>query len=568
MKRYPIAALAVAIAGILGGAAHAQKLGPIKIIRPNERPVRPIEAVKNKKATVTWLESLALLKAPTVDAFIEALPVWGAENPRLPDKNQSQSTKLPDETVDGRGYQVTRTRYSLTDTPEEIVTFQPVNGFWLGGLVQQEGMTLGIGSLQEIPVQAQKRASFKVSTNLPTGSNFRLVSQPSESAVGSALGDLMQKGNSLSWGGARTLKVVDNYNEQQASLNLGIGARYLTAKVKAALQSDRHQSRHTVTAAFIERAFTAQADFEGRTRRAAFFHDSFTIDDARDLVKQKRIANWNLPTYVKSVTYGRVVLFNLTSTLSEEKMRTTLQGSFDAVVGSANVNVATDSAMKNASFELRVTQFGGPQNGFHELVPAKGIQNVLAVMNKYLQRPAPLSSMMPISYTINTLRDDQLAAMSVTTDYTVTKYVSNSIGERYKIKMWLDVIGSDDGVADNTVECYGELRVNGDLWWQILRDESEGHKRERGQSLEISEDTGHRKREFKFDRLDGEGIPFKLNLRIMDSDGGSADDLLGTYDLTLDLQAMSKATEPAFYIWRKGKEGTRLMIKVERTELL
>ncbi len=515
MKRYPIAiALAVALTGTLGEAGHAQKIGPIKKIDPirvtlPKRPIKPTTTLKDKVALASWQNSVPLLRAPTVDAFIEALPVWGEENPLLPDKNQSQSTKLPDETVDGRGYQVTRTRYSLTDTPEEIVTFQPVNGFWLGGLVQQEGMTLGIGSLQEIPVLAQKRAPFKVSTNLPTGTNFRLVAKPSESAVGSAVGDLMQAGNSLAWGGARTIKVVDNYNEQQTSLNLGIGARYLTASVKTALQSNRHQSRHTVTAAFIERAFTSQADFEGRTRRGAFFNDSFTVDDAKELVKQKRIAMWNLPAYIKSVTYGRVVLFNLTSSLSEEKMRTTLQGSFDAGFASANVNVATDSAMKNATFELRVTQFGAPQNNFHELVPATGIKNVLEVMNRYLKKPAPLSSMMPISYTINTLRDDQLAAMSVTTDYTVTKYVSNSIGERYKIKMWIDVIGSDDGVADNTVECYGELRVNGDLWWQILRDESEVHKRVSGQTLEISEDTAaHRKREFKFDRIDGENIPF------------------------------------------------------------
>ncbi|RYX82460.1 hypothetical protein EON83_19245 [bacterium] len=505
----------------------------------------------------------------SVDAFIEQLPEWGKANKPKPNNTTTTPQGQTTETSEGRPYTVTRTHYSITETPQEIVTYQPVNGFWIGGMVQEKGLAQGIGSLQDIPVPATKRAAFKISTDLPMGDNFRQLNNPSTATASSAIGSLMQAGNNISWGGARTLKVVDNYSEEQTAHELGLDARYMTASLSASFKSERFGSKHTIAAAFIERAFTAQADFEGRSRREAFFRDNFTLADAQDLKKQGRITSQNLPAYVKSVTYGRVVLLNVTSTLTESEMKTALNASVNAGTFSVNANYNGSQKAKNADFEVRVTTLGGPQSGFWSAIPVKGFDDVLTVLKSYLQQPAPLSTMMPISYSINSLRDDSLAALAMTTDYTVTKYVANPIGERYKVKTWVTVTKSDDGVADNTLECYGQLRVNGDLWWSISSDESSTMKRGKGQTLEISGDSPHiqNAKPFTFDYYYDTKPKFSFDLSLFDHDSGSADDAFGKYNATIDLRSWAGKTAVWNYDSGHG-EASQLHIQVERVDYL
>lgn len=553
------------------------------ILRPRHPSATPARTPRPSLHIDPAVFNAPLQATTTVDGFIEAIPDWTKVGSRLhkKDKNDATDGGKSTEKKDDRTYNVTKTKYSLTETPEEIVTYQPVNGFWLGSLTQERGLREGLGSMVEIAVPAEKRAPFKISSDLPMEQNYVTIAFPSATTVSSAIGSLQNSGNKSGWGGARTLKIVDNFSEEQTAHDLGISGSYMGASVKASLSANRYDKKHTITASFIEKAFTVQADFEGRSRRAAFFKDNFTIDDAHELVKEDRIGMTNLPTYIKSITYGRVVLFNLTSTLSEEEMKTAVDASYEGFGAKAQGSYKSDSKSKNAEFELRVTEFGGLQSGFSKLVPAKGIENVFAVMNSYLKQNAPLTSMRPISYTADTLRDDQLASMAVTTNYTVTKYAANAIGDHLKIKMWVDVTGSNDGVADNTMECYGNLRVNGDVWWEIPRSEAtlDANKREAGQALAISEDGQHAKKDFTFDYYYADKTPFNFQLNLIDSDSGSKDDTFGSFGMGgvialpmfPNLLASGAINGPGEWTlkWDSGQgESSTLHIKAERIDYL
>ena len=300
-----------------------------------------------------------MANADTVDQWFQRMPEWGLANPKKPNSSTVLKKEESEEVEDGRKYNVTRTKYSIMETPEKIVTFSPVNGFWLGGLVQERGLSLGLGSLQEIQVPATKRAELLISSDLPMGNNFRNIKDPSATKVSSAIGELMQAGNKIKWGGARDLKIVDNSSSEEAAYALGLNARYAGAEVKAALSSSRKTSERTITAAFIERAFTVQADFEGRSRRQAFFDADFTVADARDLVKTKQVTPTNLPAFIKSVTYGRIMLFTMTSTVSESEMRAAINASYHGGF-SVEVDAKMSDKLKKASYKLNVTTLGRP----------------------------------------------------------------------------------------------------------------------------------------------------------------------------------------------------------------
>lgn len=510
--------------------------------------------------------------ATTVDEFIENLTPPMASTKKVSDRKTVKDGPTRRETKDNRGYTVTEKRYSIRETPDEIVTYQPVNGFWLGAIVQQDGAKKGLGSIQEVPVAKAKRAPYNITTDI-AGSRSVSVNAPSQTSFNNALNSLRTNSNVA--GGARTLSVVENYSEQQTAVDLGLTASYMGASVAASFSADRYNNNHSISASFIERAFTATADFGGRTRRAAFFRDNFTIGDAKQLVAQGYISSPNnFPAYVKSITYGRVVIFTLTSSLSESEMKAAISGAYNAGVGSISVSAAMSEKMKNSNFQLRITEFGGSNNGVSRLIPVQGAPNVLKLMNDYLSTPARLSDMIPISYTLNILRDDKLSAMATTTDYTVTTYTADPIGARYKIKMWLEVVGSADGVADNTLELYGTVRVNGDIWWELPREQAEiTGKREKGQTLEISDGSNiqYRKKEFDFDVNYAQRTPFRFVVNIRDADGGSADENVGKFDRTIYLPDYENKQYMDYFAnltpsRKLSGESSRIYIRVTKTD--
>lgn len=510
-----------------------------------------------------------LKEASTIDEWFQALSDWAAARPVKPETKTVGNPKKTNEKHGGIDYEVTRTPYSLTDTAAAIVSFEPVNGFWLGGLVQENGLSLGLTGIREIGVEKSKRASFTISSDLSMANNYRVVNEPSKSSVSSAIASLIQ--GSARGGGAQNFEAVDNYSEEQVAYELGMNASYLGASLKGAFKSNRSRVKNSITAVFIERAFTLQADFEGRTRRKAFFNDMFTVEDARSLTAQGAVSNGNLPGYVKSITYGRIVVFTMSSTLSEEAMGTSVEARADAKGFGVKTGGVHSNELQETTFDLRVTMLGGERKSFSPLITSvSGFEELLKVMNGHLAAEVPLSTMVPISYTINTLRDGQLMKLARTTEYVVEEFSPMRRGEKYKIKMWVKILKSDDGPFDNTLECYGMLRMNGETWWSIPRGQSV--RKEKGHTLDISESMVNNKKNdttFTVDHYFDQSPIIDLDLQLMDRDSGSSDDAIGKFRRKLDIREMATSGKTHEWDWdSKNGEATRLFIRVERIAFL
>jgi hypothetical protein len=129
----------------------------------------------------------------------------------------------------------------------------------------------------------------------------------------------------------------------------------------------------------------------------------------------------------------------------------------------------------------------------------------------------------------------------------------------YRVKMWFTVQNSNDGAFDNTIECYGELRIDGDLYWQIPRSAADNNQREAPQTLEIS-NSPYALKQFIFNKPT---IDYAISLR--DADGGSADDDVyqGSRN-NLNLAAMAGKGEYLYtFINERTFEKSTLHIRVE-----
>lgn len=135
-----------------------------------------------------------------------------------------------------------------------------------------------------------------------------------------------------------------------------------------------------------------------------------------------------------------------------------------------------------------------------------------------------------------------------------------SQGQSYRVKMWFTIDNANDGAFDNTIELYGEVRIDGELYWQIPRTEADNNQREAGQTLDVS-DSRYIRRQFIFNQPK---IQYQVSLR--DADSGSSDDdtYIGNLQ-NLNLERLAGRGELIFPFHNsRTKEASRLHIRVER----
>ena len=564
----------VMLLATVAGGALAQKDGAKPPIRQSK--VAPVTTTPVHKVTFQGVPDLFLevgtagrgatdaeLKAaPNVEAFIDRLPEWGRIYPQIKDHKGHGEPKpaKPIKGDDGKQYDVTKMHYSITTTPEEIVAFQPINGFWLGSVIQEKGLVEGIGSFTEVPIEAVKRPRLKITTDLLIPDNVETVNDPSSSSINQAVSKLITKAMKakVKTGSSISYKMTDSFTDEQTALSLGLDAYYMGASVKASLSSTNTATRHSVSAVFIEKAFTVKADFEGRSGAAAFFNNKFTMDDARKLVNQGTVSVNNMPAYLASITYGRMLVFTLTADASSSDIQGAIQASYDAVIGGASVSAKNSDLLKKSTTTITVTSVGGPTEAASGLIKSGELAS-------FFSKSAPLTSMVPISYTVNTVRENRLASMARTTDYTATTYNANNTFFKYNVTMYWQIVDSDDGVLDNTVECYGELRINGVKRWSIPRELSDSFSRESGQTIEIGDgdyggtSTGAAKA-FSLTSDSAHPTPYQLGGFLYDSDGGSADDVLVAFNsLSISLEKLAGKGQLTL-----GNGAARLIVRVDR----
>jgi hypothetical protein len=347
-----------------------------------------------------------------VNSYVASLGTWEEFSPPLPASNApSGSEQTIEQVVDALTYVCSETPYSLTDTPSDIVMYEP-NGsiMWTGSLIQGKSYKGGTGSFQELAIR--QRAPLRLSIDLLTGDNAATVDNPSLTSVQSAIGALIQRATDA---GHRSGSSIDfesqlSYTTEQAALSLGLSARYLGGRAKADLAVSRSAAQRTLVAHFVQKMFTISIELPQTP--GAVFSSEFNGDLLQQQIAAGNIGRDNLPVYIASVTYGRTLTYSLTSTDSEDRMRAAIQASYNGVVGGASGYTETQLRETLSQQNLKVTAIGGEG------------QNVLALISEgnlqaYFTTDAALTSARPISYQLNYLGNNAIAKVSETTAYTL-----------------------------------------------------------------------------------------------------------------------------------------------------
>ena len=343
-----------------------------------------------------------------VNAYLATLPTWGQFSPAVPDADVAMGPSSDgEETIGGQPYECTTTPYSLTRTPDRVVTLNPdVEILWAGSLLQGKGHLGGIGSLAELPIR--QRAPLTLSIDLLTGENTNTVQNPNVATVTSAVGELIQAAQNEGHTAGSNIFFTQETTHSlvQAALSMGLSASYMGASIKASLSSNISDETRTVTAYFVQRMFSVSMVLPQTPGEV--FSDAFTSQKLQEQIDHGRIGDDNLPVYVSSVAYGRILMFSFTSTASLVDINATLSVLYNGGEFGGNLSSELKAVLDNA--QIQVATVGGDAASALALIRANDL-------GAYFAQDAPLTTARPISYTVRNLGDNSIASVSETTEY-------------------------------------------------------------------------------------------------------------------------------------------------------
>jgi len=341
---------------------------------------------------------------------IASLPAWHAF---APGSEQKLAAAGPAKPLDaGKGQRCTSTAYDLTNTPTEIVTFDPDSEILWAGALLQGASHARRGALQELPIR--QRGPLRLSINLLSRDNARTVEDPALSTVQSAVGDLVEIASKAGHraGSDIAYDQVSSYSLEQTALELGLSARYLGSNVRSNLSISRDAEQHNITAYFIQKMFTVSVELPQTP--IDVFGSGLTPAVLDEQMSRGRIGPENPPIYVSNVVFGRMLLFTFSSEASAED----IQGALNFAYQGPGAGVSADAAKRYrrilGSAKIHVVTVGGSADDALALIRS-------AKLRDFFKADAPLTTARPISYTLRSLSDNAIAAVSETTRYEVVE---------------------------------------------------------------------------------------------------------------------------------------------------
>lgn len=296
-----------------------------------------------------------------------------------------------------------RYRAAISVSAEDIISVGTNFGkIWPGALI--EGNSLKSGDMRLITID---RAGITLNTNLPINQTYREIDNTNSVTVQQAISEMQIESGLMPEAAQTGAGIMDTRIEEystfmQAMLSMGISGGFTEPKSKIKLSGEAGGSiefkynTHSVIAKFVQKAFTVRLADDLIETPADFLSKTVTMEDIKKLESNGTMSADNVPLYIESVTYGRFLLFTLTSTTVESgvKLQAALNASWDQYAN-AGGELSTEFQTALASRTTKIFSAGGTEEGANA-----------AVANLDWSRffvEAPVTTAVPISFVARTL---------------------------------------------------------------------------------------------------------------------------------------------------------------------
>jgi hypothetical protein len=198
---------------------------------------------------------------------------------------------------------------------------------------------------------------------------------------------------------------------EEGFLKLGASFRWATGNVSGSFQTSSSTYKTSFMVRFVQSYYTVSCEAPS--------------DPASFISKRTSFASFsnysgvgNPATYVSSVTYGRELWMLIESNRTSNEVKATLNAAFSAGFTSGNADLSAEQKKILNESSIQVLILGGGGKPAIEVVAGDHVTK----LKEYLLAGANYSKTSPgviISYTVRYLKDNDVARVSSSTDYTI-----------------------------------------------------------------------------------------------------------------------------------------------------
>ncbi len=366
----------------------------------------------------------------TIGAYVKSLSydaraLLNVQSAGATDEQESPGATESDPPVqDGLNLiQCARTDFSLAKNFDQVSILRPTTGVvFPGALVKGNGSLLD-GVPEPLPLD---RAPVTVRVNLPGmgTSGTRTIDNPSNSSVQAAIDDALEWWNANAYeegyvnAAQSSFQLSQSFSSEQVALKVGLNASWATGDASAQFKFNSSEEKMTLLAVFKQAFYDVTLDTPQKPEDV--FGPNATLDEVK-----RQITNDVPPAYVSSVTYGRLIMARMETSakMTRAEFEAAARNAFTAVEVSGSVEASYEKLNQNLS--ISVVTLGGNAaiatqaiNTSSPKALVEGMQAVIKGDNAVYSRSNPG---IPIAYQVRYLKDNSLAKLGYTTEYTTTE---------------------------------------------------------------------------------------------------------------------------------------------------
>ncbi len=296
-------------------------------------------------------------------------------------------------------------RVTAINEPEFFISTSAGGGYLYPGAINQgKYINMGVGALEPIHIDYTKRNPVYLSADF-----FQEEVSPiaTLSSVNAAIGRLIKKAPPQTPADVIT-RIIEASSLTEAAHAMNTDAKMLGLEAGSQININITERQNTVFVFFMQQLFSVHADLRNQRPVRALFNDNLTVGDLEDLGSRNEIGYENLPTYVESVTYGRIMIFSMSSKASLAELSYAANAKFGNN-GGGNTSDRVNRIIQES--KIQVFSRGGPFEPVEQSIKDGSYKSYFNSTN--IDRALAK----PIGYSVR-LWNDRPGPMFRTTEYT------------------------------------------------------------------------------------------------------------------------------------------------------
>ena len=345
-------------------------------------------------------------------------------------------------TEEDNGYEYTYEVHDVVDNIESIA-YLGLNDdvIWTGSLIQGKDAH----DFVYVPI-AVRRAPITLSISLEssqtTGDLSLVVDDPKLSSVRQGISDLIAQ--SVGPGTHVPARVEFTheqiYSASQMSLFVGADVRYGVGSLNTQFNWESTTRKTKIMAKYMQIYYSV--DMDTPTSPRALFPGDASINEFK-----AAFPKGSMPLYVSSVSYGFMALMCIETEFKAEEMGLALEAAYSGVVDvELDFGYTAQEVMESSSVKIIV--YGGSTAGLDQI--ENGFEGFMKVVEAS-QDFTPESPGVPLVYRFRHVRDNTLALVTLTSQYTLVRPVQLTQFVRVNSERFVAISVDDEG-PDNAVD--------------------------------------------------------------------------------------------------------------------